>query len=270
MLDAVRGGQKKPFESVRAGIEDDVRRQLATKKWAEAAEQFTNTVYEQADSLNPVIEKLKLERQTATVQRTPAPGAKGALASAKLLEALFGNDAIKNKRNTDAVEVGPNQLVSARITEYQPARTRPLAEVNTQALELVKAEQAAAKARADGVARLAAAKGTAPVDLAQQAIVSRAKPEGLDRKALEAILKADASTLPAVVGVDLEGQGYLVVRIEKVLPPDVPAHQAQVLKAQFNQTVAQAEAQAYYEALKLRYKAAPLAKVAAAASAASQ
>jgi peptidyl-prolyl cis-trans isomerase D len=43
-LDAVRGGDKKPFEAVRAQIEDEVRQQLAVKRWAEAAEQFTNTV----------------------------------------------------------------------------------------------------------------------------------------------------------------------------------------------------------------------------------
>ena len=84
-LEDARGGDRKPFEAVRTGIEDEVRKQLATKKWAEVAEQFTNTVYEQADSLQPVIDKLKLAKQTATVQRTPQPGAQGPLASAKLL-----------------------------------------------------------------------------------------------------------------------------------------------------------------------------------------
>ena len=112
-LTGVRGGQKKPFEEVRAEIEAEVRKSLAQKKYAEAAEQFTNTAYEQPDSLQPLIDKLKLEKKTAIVQRTPAPGANGPLASAKLLEAVFGNDAVRNKRNTDAVEVGPNQLVSA-------------------------------------------------------------------------------------------------------------------------------------------------------------
>jgi peptidyl-prolyl cis-trans isomerase D len=42
-LDAVRGGEKKPFEAVRGEIEDEVKKQLAQKKYAEAAEQFTNT-----------------------------------------------------------------------------------------------------------------------------------------------------------------------------------------------------------------------------------
>ena len=106
----MRGGEKKAFDGVRAEIEAEVRKTLAQKQYAEAAEQFTNTVYEQSDSLQPVIDKLKLDKRTATVQRQPAPGATGALASAKLLEAVFGNDVVRNKRNTDAVEIGPNQL----------------------------------------------------------------------------------------------------------------------------------------------------------------
>ncbi len=106
-LEAVRGGDKKPLEAVRSEIEEEIRKQMATKRWAEAAEQFTNTVYEQADSLQPVIDKLKLEKHTASVKRQPAPGATGALASAKLLDAVFANDAVRNKRNTDAVEVAP-------------------------------------------------------------------------------------------------------------------------------------------------------------------
>jgi peptidyl-prolyl cis-trans isomerase D len=44
-LDAVRGGDKKPFDAVRGEIDNEVKKQLAQKKYAEAAEQFTNTAY---------------------------------------------------------------------------------------------------------------------------------------------------------------------------------------------------------------------------------
>ena len=122
MLTGQRGGQKKTFEEVRAEIEAEVRKSLAQRRWAEVAEQFTNTVYEQSDSLQAVVDKLKLEKKTATVQRTPAADATGALASAKLLQAVFSADSLRNKRNTDAVEVGPNQLASARVVEYARGR----------------------------------------------------------------------------------------------------------------------------------------------------
>lgn len=254
-LEAVRGGQKKPFDAVRASIDDEVRQQLAAKRWAEAAEQFSNTVYEQSDSLQPVIDKLKLEKRTATVQRSPAPGASGALASAKLLEAVFGNDTVKNKRNTDAVEVGPSQLAAARVLQYQPARTLPLAEVRDAVRQRLVASQAEALARKDGEARLAALKADPNSgSLADAVTVSRAQPGALGRTALEAVLAADAGKLPAVVGVALPGQGYLVARIDKVLPRELKPEENQALQAQYAQAWGRAEADAYYQALSARYK----------------
>ncbi|MGS0753956.1 peptidylprolyl isomerase [Roseateles sp. GG27B] len=146
-LTAVRGGDKRSFESVRAEVDGEVRKQLAQKRFAEFAEQFTNTVYEQSDSLQPVVDKLKLTLQTATVQRSSAPGVTGPLASPKLLEAIFGNEALSNKRNTEAVETGSNQMVAARVVQHMPADLQPLAEVQ-------------AKVRAQLVQKLATAQAT--------------------------------------------------------------------------------------------------------------
>jgi peptidyl-prolyl cis-trans isomerase D len=266
-LDAVRGGEKKPFEAVRAEIEDEVRKQLAQKRFAEVAEQFTNTVYEQADSLQPVIDKLKLQKQTATVQRTPAPDASGPLASAKLLEAVFAADALQNKRNTDAIEVGPNQLASARVVEYTPARTLPLAEVKDAVREGVVAQQAAALARKDGEALLAQLKSGATPTLPQTATIGRASAQGQPRPLVDAVLAADATKLPAALGVDLGEQGYVVARVMQVLPPEAAGQPN--LQNQYAQAVANAEMQAYYEALKSRLKAQikPIAAEAASAAA---
>ena len=257
-LEAVRGGDKKPFEAVRATIDDEVRQQLAIKRWAEAAEQFTNLVYEQSDSLQPVIDKLKLEKRNALVQRQPAQGASGPLASVKLLETVFGNDAIKNKRNTEAVEVGTNQLASARIAQHQPARVLPLAEVRDAVRQRLVASQAEALAKKEGEARLAQLKAdpaNASNSLLGEAVtVSRAAPQGLARPALEAVLAADATKLPVVIGVALPGQGYFVARIDKLLPRELKPEENQALQAQYGQAWARAEAEAYYQGLRARYK----------------
>lgn len=253
-LDATRGGDKKPFEEVRASVEDEVRKQLAQARWAAAAEEFTNAVYEQSDSLQPVIDKLKLEKKTATVQRTAAPGATGVLASAKLLEQVFASDAIQNKRNTSAVEVGPQQLASAHVTQYQAAHTVPLAEVKDKVRAAVQAEQAAALARKDADARLAQLRKDGEGDLPTAATVARNKPEGLPRAALDAVLRADAGKLPAYVSVEVPGQGFIVARIDKVLPREVVEADAPRLQGQYAQVWAQAESQAYYQALRKRFK----------------
>jgi peptidyl-prolyl cis-trans isomerase D len=255
MLTGVRGGEKRPFEAVRGEIEAEVRKSLAQKKYAEAAEQFTNTVYEQPDSLQPVIDKLKLEKHAATVQRTPAPGATGALASAKLLEAVFGNDAVRNKRNTDAVEIGPNQLASARIVQYTPARTLPLADVKDAVRERVVAAQAAKLAHQEGTARLAQLQKAPTEALPQTLTLTRAQSQGQPRALLDAVLRADASQLPVVLGVDLGEQGYVVVRLTQVLAREAAPGGDLPLQQQYAQAWANAEALAYLDALKKRYKA---------------
>lgn len=254
-LEAVRGGEKKPFESARGEIDDEIRKQLAARRWAEAAEQFTNTVYEQSDSLQPVIDKLKLDKRTASVRRQPAPGASGALASQKLLDAVFANDSVRNKRNTDAVEVGPNQLASARIVQHQPARTLPLAEVRDRVRERVIAVEAGNAARKDGEARLAQLKQSGQGELTEKLTVSRVESQNLPPRVLDAALKLDPAKLPGFVGVDLGETGYVVVKLEAVLSRQTPSDDNLRLRTQYAQSWTSAETRAYLDALKTRYKA---------------
>lgn len=253
-LTGVRGGERKPFEAVRPEIQDEVAKQLAQQRYAEAAEQFSNLVYEQSDSLQPVVDKLKLTKMTAVVQRAVAPGATGPLASAKLLEAVFGNDALQNKRNTEAIEAGPNQLVSARVVNYRPAHVRALAEVQAQVLEQLKAEQVAAAARKEGEARMAALKQNPADTLGQSLLLSRAQPQGQPRQVLEAALRAKLGSAPAVVGVDLGAEGYAVLKVTKVVPRTAGDADLTRAKPYLAQALAEAEEAAYYDALKRRHK----------------
>jgi peptidyl-prolyl cis-trans isomerase D len=270
-LTAQRGGQVRPFDEVKAEVLGELRKAGVAKRWAGEAVEFTNMAYEQPDSLQPLIDKFKLEKKTATVQRTPVPGAQGPLASAKLLAGVFSTDAVKNKRNTDAVEFGPNQLVAARVLQHQPARVKPLAEVRELARERVIATQAAALAKKDGEARLAAVRANASETLPETMVISRQQPSGLPLPVVEAAFRADPAKLPDVQGVDLGTAGFAVLRLAKVLPPDLPPGADKMFEGQVAQAFAGAETEAYLEALKRRYKleVKPAARVAAAAAAAS-
>jgi peptidyl-prolyl cis-trans isomerase D len=252
-LAGVRGGDKQPFEAVRPQIEAEVRQSMAQKRYAESAEQFGEAVYQQYDSLQPVIDKLKLEKRTATVVRTPAPGASGPLASQKLLEAVFGDESLKNKRNTEAIETGPNQMTSARVDKYEPAHTVPLAEVKARVRAAVIAQQAAALARKDGEARLAEVEKSGAA-LPGSATVSRNQTEGLPRSVIDAVLKADVSKGPVTIGVDAGAAGYVVVRVLKALPHEpIPGGDGPLL-AQVSQAWTNAVSDAYLTALKKRQK----------------
>ena len=65
---------------------------------------------------------------------------------------------------------------------------------------------------------------------------------------------ADASKLPTVVGVDLGLQGYLVMRVTKILPRETTPGGDGPWQQQYAQIWAAAESQAYEAALKRRYK----------------
>ena len=228
---ALKPAVVKPLDEVKNDIVADLKKQKAGKKYSEMAEQFTNTVYEQSDSLKPVADKLKLNIETTTVTRNPSPALGAApFNNAKFLTALFSADALKSKRNTEAVEAAPSTLISGHIVEYKAASKRPLAEVADQIRQRVTMDEALKLAQKTGAEKLAAfqksgdATGFGPVKT-----VSRAKAEGLNALAMAQVIKADAAKLPAYVGVDIPGQGYGIYRIGKVgqpAQPDVAARQS--------------------------------------------
>ena len=254
-LTDIKQPKAKSFEEQRASLESEVRRQLAQRKFAEAAEQFTNMVYEQSDSLKPVAERLKLDvLNVNNLSREPA--AAGVMANPKLLAAIFSADSLEKKRNTEAIETGPNQLVSARVTRYSPARTLPFDEVKSRVQQQLQAEKSAELARQEGAEKLNQWKANPEAaKLAASVVLSREQTQQLPSTLVEAALRADTQKLPAWVGVDLGTSGYAVVKVEKIVPHDAASSQNRAReRAQYGQWWASAEGLAYYGLLKEKFK----------------
>lgn len=236
-LDAIKSAKAVPLESVRAEVEAEIRKQKAQKKFSEVAENFSNLVYEKADSLKHAAEALKLTVQTTdwmSPRNAPPP-----FQNPKLAEALFSADSIRNKQNTEAVEIAPGTLVAARVLDHRPAALRPLNEV-ASAIET--------RLRRERTTQLLAEKGQALIkELAsgQEAgrkwsdfkIVSRQKPEGFEPQVLASVFRVDTGKLPAYTGFPLVNGGYRVVRISRVLegamsdPQLLPSIEAGVSRA---------------------------------------
>ena len=258
LLTDIKTPRQPSFEELRPSMEAELKQQQAQRKFAEVAESFANGVYEQSDSLNPVAEKLQLKVMTASgVTRTPAPGTTGPLANGKLLEALFSSDSIENKRNTEAVEIGPSQMAAARVSTYTAARTLSLDEVRPRVRSLYIAEKSAELARREGEAKLAAWKA-APnnaAGLQPAMVVSRDQPQNQPRPLVDAVLGANTATLPAWVGVDLGAQGYAAAKVNRLVPRETPNEQIALQeRQQYLQWWSNAEGLAYYELLKDRFK----------------
>jgi peptidyl-prolyl cis-trans isomerase D len=249
--------QQRTLAEVKDEVTKEVKNQKMGKKWSEMAATFGDTVYEQSESLKPVADKLKLTVQTADgVMRNPNPQLGTApFNNAKFLTALFG-DALKNKRNTEAVEVAPSTLVAGRVVEHKPAAKRPLAEVEEAIRMRVTQEEAIKLAKKDGEAKLAAAKASGDAaGFGEAKVVTRLKEPPFAGAASEAIMKADVASLPAYVGVELPGQGYAVYRINKVTQAAPDAQRRKQEAEGIASAVGQNEMYAYVEALKKKGKA---------------
>lgn len=266
-LTAVKPAVVKPLDEVKSQIAADIKKQLAAKKFTEMAEQFTNLVYEQSESLKPVVDKLGLKIETAAgLTRTPNPAAAPTALynNPKFLSALFSDEAIKNKRNTEAIEVAPSTLIAGRVLEHKPVAKRPFEEVQAVVRERVIQEEAAALAKKAGEAKLAAAKSGDSAGFGEAKTVSRTKAQSVNQAALPSIMKADATKLPAYVGVDLGAQGYGVYKVTKVGQPTNPDTARRAAEQQqIAGTLAQQEAFAYLEVLKKKAKVEILKPVAA-------
>ena len=258
LLSDIKTPRQPSFEELRPSLEAELKQQQAQRKFAEVAEAFANGVYEQADSLQPVADKLKLKIQTADgVTRTPAAGGAGPLANARFLEALFQSDSLQNKRNTEAIEIGTSVLAAGRVTAYQPAMTLPLDKARDQVRAIYIAEKSAELARQEGQAKLTAWKAApdAASGLTAALTVSRDRLQDQPRSVVDAALRANVDQLPAWTGVDLGAQGYAVVKINRVVPRDgVDDARARMEREQYLQSWASAEALAYYDLLKQRFK----------------
>ncbi|MBP6612393.1 MAG: SurA N-terminal domain-containing protein [Aquabacterium sp.] len=255
-LTGVRGGETKPFEAVRAEIEDDARKQLAQRQYAEAAEKFTNMVYEQSDSLQPVADELKLPVQTANgVLRQPGSKDQGDLSNRRLLDTLFDATNRSKGHNTEAVEVGTNKLVSARIVKYRPAALMPFDQAQAQVRERWMTAQALKAARADAEQKMALWKQS-PEKAALPAAVQMSRRTVFAQPAavLDAALRVPEAQLPAWTVVSLGDEGVALLKVNKVVPLEVKPEELKEMQAQFGGYWARAEADAYYRALKREYK----------------
>jgi peptidyl-prolyl cis-trans isomerase D len=258
-LTDVKPASVKTLDEAKGEIAAEIKKQQAAKKYSELAEIFTDTVYEQSDSLKPVADKLNLKIETASnLTRTPNPNvAPGApFNNPKFLSALFSNEAIKNKRNTEAVEVAPNTLIAGRVLEYKPVSKRPFDEVKNIVRERVIQTEAANLAKKAGEAKLAESKVKGDANgFSEAKLISRVKVQNVNPVAAAAIMKADVSKLPTYVGVEVPGQGYGVYRINKVgQPATVDTARRQAEQQQVTEVLSQEETFAYLEALKQKAK----------------
>lgn len=213
-------GKAQSFNEVKTNIRAELMYQKALAKFAEQAENFSSMVYEQSDSLQPVAKTFGVQ-----VQASPwmsRDDMKKFFKNDKMVAAIFSSEAIKEKRNTEAIEAAPNVLVSARVIGHKPSVPRTFDEVASGIETYLKGLQATALAAKQGEAALKMLReggNVAGLRWIPPVLIERKSAQGLSDEVMHLAYKIHADKTPAYDGVSIKNGGYTLVRISKVESP---------------------------------------------------
>lgn len=249
-------GENSDFNSLKPQVKAELIYQKAQAAFTEQAEGFTNMVYEQSGSLQPAAKAYNGKVQTSDWLSREA-GAKF-FKNDKIMNLVFSDEVLKEHRNTEAVEVSPNNLVSARLVEYKSAAPKSFDSVKAGIEDLLKIEAAAKLALAKGDAALKTlqqGKEAAGLDWIPEVTVDRKNAQGLTELAMNQVFNTNATKLPAYSGVANSKQGYLLVKVIKVnTPSSTDADAQKTAKTELNEALSSEYLAAYKQSLRVKAK----------------
>ena len=251
-LDGISGASSS-FDAMKSQIKGELIFQKAQAKYAELTEEFSNTVYEQSGSLQPVAKKLNLQLQT-TGWLSRDDGAKF-FKNDRLMAMVFSDEVLKEKRNTEAVEVSPNNLISARVLEYKPAAPRSFDEIKAGIEAVLKLEAAAKLAKEKGEATLAklnAGGKTDNLEWISPVTVDRKNAQGMSDAVMQQVFKINTDKLPAYAGFLDGNRAYTLIQVMHVDSAIADADAKKVAENELEAAVAAEYINAYAQSLKAK------------------
>jgi peptidyl-prolyl cis-trans isomerase D len=248
--------QVKSLEQARPEIEKELKKQLVGQRYAQLAETLNNTLFEQADSLKPAADAVKVAARTSGwISRSGAQ--EPLLNNPKLIQAIFADDVLVNKRNTEAIEVAPGTIVGARMVEHKPSAVQPFAEVKTAVEKKLVQTRASQLAAQEGRQQLEQLRQGKTPELSWEApqLVSRADTKGMSEPVLRQVFKADETKLPSYTGVEGPGGSYLLLKVMRVVDPEkTDRAQAKSMADGLAQVLGEEQFNAYLASLKGKAK----------------
>jgi len=211
-------GQSTDYESLKPSIKGDLMFKKAQSLFLTQAEEFNNLVYEQSGSLEPAAEALKLTKQTSD-WLSQKEAMKYFNDNAHIAGLLFSPEVLEERFNTEAVEVKPNTIVSARVVDYAEAKPREFDNVKAGIEDLLKLDEATKLAILEGKGALKLLQEGQSVDTLNwipEVTVDRKSAEGLTDLAMKQVFKTNVDKLPSYSGVEDAKKGFLLVKVSDV------------------------------------------------------
>lgn len=248
----VKAAQAKPLKEVRGEIEALYQQQAAIRAFAEDAENFSNMVYEQSESLQPVAERFGLKIQTV---KNVTRDFEDQLINPNVIEALYGFDVLEDKRNSNAIEVASNTLLSARVTAHHKQTVKTFDEVKGDIVATLKNQKATEAARAQGSADIAKLldKKSASVKFGDKTVISRERPGAYAYEVVTAALRPEANKLPTYTGVQTQDGSYFVIEVQSSKKIEASPEQLAMRKAELAQLYSNPEQAAFISGLETKF-----------------
>ncbi|MDH5517849.1 MAG: SurA N-terminal domain-containing protein [Gammaproteobacteria bacterium] len=153
-LDEIQTPKVETLAAKKASIEKDLKESAVQNLFFEKAEQLANLAYENPESLDLVSEQLSLPVQkTALFNRNSGSGI---ATNAKVRNAAFEDSIIKERLNSDAIEISNKHVVVIRVNQHKAASSKSFDSVKAAIIAELKSNMAK-KMATESAAELAAA-----------------------------------------------------------------------------------------------------------------
>lgn len=256
-----KAGQQVPFEQVREELAREQAEADRERVFNDLTGKLVDLVYKNPTALTPAARELNLPVQTL------GPFARGMgtgiAANPALQRAAFSETLIQDGTVSDPIELEPNHTVLIRVTQHNPARVQPLAQVRDQVIAAVRADRAAKAltAAADSMlARLRAGETMQVVAASRQLVPNEiaSLPRGApmpDPAASEAYFSVPAPAAGKVSPgkATLPDGSIVVFAVSKATPgnpAEATAQERAMLQQQLAQSLGADDARAYVAALR--------------------
>ena len=245
-------GEGGSFDSMKPQIKAELIYQKGQEKFAALAEEFSNKVYEQSSSLDAVSKKFNLPIQkTDWISRNDSDKF---FKNETLMNALYSKESIKDHRNTEAIEVTPNNLISARVVDYKAQSTKPFTDVKKNIEDYLKFEAAKKTVASEGEAALKTISDTSrKIDWQPAVLVDRKNTKGLSEAVINHAYKMPTDKLPSYSGFVDGNNGYVIVKVNKVaFPNDNNEENKKAFASDYSEALTAEYLSAYLKGLKAK------------------
>ena len=245
-------GEGVGYDVIKTQIKGELIYQKGQEKFAALAEEFSNKVYEQSSSLDMVSKKFNLPIQkTDWISRSDT---EKFFKNEALMSALFSKESIKDRRNTEAIEVTPNNLISARIIEYKSQSTKPFDDIKKNVEDYLRFEAAKKMVISLGeVALKSVADPSQKIIWEPAGFVDRKNSKGLSEAIINHTYKMPTEKLPSYSGFVDGNNGYVIVKVSKVaFPNDNNEENKRAFTLDYTEALSYEYLSAYLKGLKAR------------------